>query len=87
VAEVDERLDEELLRALRRAPDRKLDELASRLDLPRTNFGRRLDDRLRGPLDRLVAGGLVEEHDGRYRLSPRGRALLAERALGDDGGA
>jgi hypothetical protein len=28
-----------------------------------------------------VAEGLVEEHHGRYRLSPGGRRTLAERAL------
>jgi hypothetical protein len=29
----------------------------------------------------LLADGLVDEHDGRYRLSERGRRTLADRAL------
>jgi len=74
-------LDQELLRALRGAPDRSLGELADAVGLPRTNFGRPLRNRLREPVERLLADGLVEEHDGRYRLSERGRRTLVERAL------
>jgi hypothetical protein len=81
---MDERLDEELLRALRRLPNRKVGHLARALGRPTTNFGRRLGDRLREPLEQLVAAGLVEEQHGRYRLSAHGRATLAERALGED---
>jgi DNA-binding IclR family transcriptional regulator len=74
-------LDQELLRVLRSAPDRSLGELADAVRLPRTNFGRMLSHRLREPVERLLADGLVEAHDGRYRLSKRGRRTLAERAL------
>lgn len=70
-----------LLRALRRAPGSTVDELADAIGLPRTNFGRPLSRRLRAPLGRLLVDRLVEEHDGRYRLSERGRRTLAERAL------
>lgn len=71
-----------MLRALRSAPDSDLGELARALGLPQTNFGRRLSRRLREPVDKLVAGGLVDERDGRYRLSTTGRRALAEHALG-----
>ena len=74
-------LDEELLRALRRSPDRSLGELADVIGLPRTNFGRPLGHRLREPVERLLADGLVEAHGGRYRLSERGRRALADRAF------
>jgi DNA-binding IclR family transcriptional regulator len=74
-------LDQELLRALRSAPDRSLGELADAVGLPRTNFGRPLSHRLREPVERLLAGGLVEDHHGRYRLSERGRRTLADHAL------
>jgi DNA-binding IclR family transcriptional regulator len=73
--------DQELLRALRSTPESSLSELADAIGLPRTNFGRPLSRRLHEPLNRLVAEGLVEEHDGRYRLSNRGRRTLAEHAL------
>lgn len=75
-------LDQELLCALRGAPDRDLGELADAVGLPRTNFGRPLRNQLREPVERLHADGLVEEHDGRYRLSEHGRRTLADRALG-----
>jgi hypothetical protein len=78
----DATLEEELLRAVRRAPDRRPDELAELVGLPRTNFGRPLGHRLRRPLEHLRADGLVEEHDGRYRIAERGRRLLADRAGG-----
>ena len=74
-------LDQELLRALRRAPDRSLGELADAVGLPRTNFGRSLSHRLQEPVERLLGDGLIEEHGGRYRLSESGRRTLAERAL------
>ncbi len=74
-------LDEELLRALRKEPDRSLGELAEAIGLPRTNFGRSLASRVREPVRRLVDDGLVEERGGVYRLSERGRRTLAERAL------
>lgn len=72
----------ELLRAVRRSPDRRADELAKLLGLPRTNFGRAFGHRLSRPLEELHASGLVEEHDGRYRLTERGRRRLADDALG-----
>lgn len=74
-------LDGELLRALRISPDRSLDELADDVGLPRTNFGRSLSRQLLEPIHRLLNVGLVEECDGHYRLSERGRRTLAERAL------
>lgn len=73
--------DEELLRALRRAPDRSLDELATAVGLPRTNFGRPFGHLIREPVEHLLAAGLVQERGGRYRLSQQGRRVLAERAL------
>jgi DNA-binding Lrp family transcriptional regulator len=73
-------LDEELLRVLRRAPDRTLSQLASDVG-PRTNFGRVLTHRIREPVDRLVDTGLIEECRGHYRLSVAGRRVLGERAF------
>jgi DNA-binding IclR family transcriptional regulator len=81
----DSKLDDlelELLRALRGSPDSRLDDLADAVGLPRTNFGRPLSGRLQEPISELVAGGLVEDHDGRYRLSSDGRRILAARAHG-----
>ena len=75
-------LELELLRALRGSPDSRLDEIAAAVGLPRTNFGRPLSGRIRGPISELVADGLVEDHQGRYRLSPDGRRTLVERADG-----
>jgi predicted transcriptional regulator len=77
-------LDDELLRALRALPDQTLGELADAVGLPRTNFGRPLVRRVQGPVRQLLTEGLVEEEEGRYRLSQRGRRTLAERALGTD---
>jgi len=74
-------LDDDLLRALRNAPDRSLAELADAVGLPRTNFGRPLASRVREPVRRLVDDGFVEDRGGVYRLSERGRRTLAERAL------
>jgi predicted transcriptional regulator len=79
----EESLEEDLLKAVRRAPNRRPDELADVLGLPRTNFGRSLGHRLRRSLERLRDEGLVEERSGRYRLAERGRVFLAERALSD----
>jgi DNA-binding IclR family transcriptional regulator len=70
-----------VLRAIRSAPDSSLGELADVVGLPRTNFGRRLSRRLRGPVSHLVDGGLVAEHGDRYRLTERGRRTLADIAL------
>jgi predicted transcriptional regulator len=81
---MDSSLDQELLRALRRSPDRDLDHLAAAIGLPRTNFGRPLGHRLREQVDHLLDEGLVEERRGRYRLSERGRRALADQALDDD---
>jgi len=72
-------LDEELLRALRRAPDRTLSQLAKDVG-PDTNFGRVLTRRIRDPVGRLVEARLIEESGGRYRLSVAGRRALGERA-------
>ena len=72
----------DLLRALRGSPDSRLDELADAVGLPRTNFGRPLSGRIRRPVSELVRDGLVEDHQGRYRLSPGGRRTLVERADG-----
>lgn len=73
--------DQELLRALRSSPDCTLDELATAVGFPTTNFGRPFGHRVREPVEHLLAAGLVEEHGGRYRLSQRGRRTLAEWAL------
>ena len=76
-------LDEELLKAIRRAPNHKSDELAELIGLPRTNFGRPLGHRLQHPLQQLCDQGLIEEQRGRYRLTEQGRQVLAARASGD----
>ncbi|MGH2933658.1 MAG: hypothetical protein ACRDL2_03970 [Gaiellaceae bacterium] len=74
-------LHDEVLRALRALPNQTLGELADAVRLPRTNFGRPLTRRVERPVQQLVREGLVEEHEGRYRLSERGRRTLADRAL------
>lgn len=79
-------LDEQLLRVLRGGPGRTLAQLADAVG-PRTNFGRVLTRRVRGPVTRLVATGLVEEHDGHYELSETGRRMLGERALSGSAGS
>jgi hypothetical protein len=76
-------LDRELLRAIRRLPGKKLDDLADAVGLPRTNFGRPVGARVRARVERLLESGLVEEHGDRYRLSERGRRALADAALDD----
>jgi DNA-binding IclR family transcriptional regulator len=78
--EVD-RAELELLRAIRASPEAALADVAAALGLPRSNFGRRLNRRLVGPMNHLIETGLVECHGSRYRLSERGRRLLAEHAL------
>jgi predicted ArsR family transcriptional regulator len=79
-AQMDESsLEEAILLALRQAPGSRSDQLAEAVGLPRTNFGRRLKNRLRRPLQRLLAGGLVGEERGRYQLTEKGRTTLAER--------
>jgi predicted transcriptional regulator len=70
-----------LLRTLRAEPNRSLDEFAASLGVPRTNFGRRLSHRLVKQVNRLVGAGLVEQHDGRYHLTEKGRRALADQAL------
>lgn len=74
-------LDEDVLRALRNAPDRSIQQLADAIGLPRTNFGRAPRRRVRERVVHLVGEGLIEEHGRRYRISEHGRRLLAERAL------
>jgi DNA-binding Lrp family transcriptional regulator len=74
-------LDDDLLRALRNAPDRSVDQLAEAVGLPRTNFGRAPSSRVRERVRALVDEGLVEEHGKRYRISEHGRRVLAERAF------
>ena len=77
----EEALEQELLRALRRAPRSTVKALADTVGLPRTNFGRRMSRGLHETLERLAADGLVEEERGRYRLTDEGRRELAERQL------
>jgi DNA-binding IclR family transcriptional regulator len=72
-------LEEAILLALRRSPGSKAEDLAEAAGLPRTNFGRRLKNRLRKPLARLLACELIEEEHGRYQLTEKGRRTLAER--------
>ena len=74
-------LDDDLLRALRNAPDRSVDRLADAIGLPRTNFGRAPARRLRERVHALVDEGLIEEHGKHYRISEHGRRVLAERTL------
>lgn len=72
-------LEEGILLALRRSPGSKAEELAEAAGLPRTNFGRRLKNRLREPLGRLLARELIDEEHGRYQLTETGRRTIAER--------
>lgn len=73
-------LEEALMRAIRSSPGSRSGELAEAVGLPRSNFGRRIESRLRQPLEELVAAGLVDEERGRYRLTDEGRKRIAERA-------
>jgi hypothetical protein len=72
-------LEEAILLALRRAPGSRFDELAGAVGLPRTNFGRRVRNRLREPVEALLAAELIEHDRGRYRLTASGRKRLSER--------
>jgi hypothetical protein len=75
-------LDDEILLALRRNPGSSCHVLAEALGLPRTNFGRRLEIRLRQPLERLLATGLIEQERDRYRLTAEGRQRISARVGG-----
>jgi DNA-binding IclR family transcriptional regulator len=72
-------LEEAILLALRRSPGSKAEQLAEATGLPRTNFGRRLKNRLGEPLERLLARELIEAEHGRYQLTEKGRRTVAER--------
>jgi hypothetical protein len=61
--------DEELVRALRRAPDCTAEQLAREARLPRTNFGRALIGPVHAELERMEAAGTVERQGRRYRLT------------------
>jgi DNA-binding IclR family transcriptional regulator len=76
----DASLEDAILLALRRSPGSRSKALAEAVGLPRTNFGRRLDNRLQQPLKRLLAAGLIDEDHGRYYLTQPGRRRIAERA-------
>lgn len=74
-------VEEAILLALRSSPGSRAGELAEAVGLPRTNFGRRMKKRLRQPLERLKAAGLIEEHRGRYEITDEGRRSLSEHFL------
>lgn len=76
----DDALDEAILLALRSSPGSPSKSLAEAVGLPRTNFGRQLDNRIQQPLKRLLAARLIDEDHGRYNLTQQGRRRLAERA-------
>lgn len=76
----DASLEEAILLALRRSPGSRSKALAGAVGLPRTNFGRQLDNRLQQPLRRLLAARLIDEDHGRYDLTEQGRRRLADRA-------
>jgi len=71
-------LEQAILLALRRSPGSRSRDLAEAIGLPRTNFGRQLKNRLRKPLGRLLAAGVVDEEHGRYQLTEKGRRALSE---------
>jgi predicted transcriptional regulator len=73
-------LEEAILLAVRSSPGSRTRELAEAVGLPRTNFGRQLENRLQQPLKALLAAGLIDEDHGRYDLTRQGRRKLAERA-------
>lgn len=75
-------LEEAILLALRNSPGSRSGELAEAVGLPRTNFGRRLKNHLRQPLEQLLAEGFIEHDRGRYRLTEDGRREVAQRASG-----
>jgi DNA-binding IclR family transcriptional regulator len=68
------------LLALRRSPGSRSQALAEAVGLPRTNFGRQLENPLQQPLQRLLAAGLIDQDHGHYNLTHEGRRKLAERA-------
>jgi DNA-binding MarR family transcriptional regulator len=72
-------LEQAIMLALRRSPGSRPHELAEVVGLPRTNLGRQLKNRLRKPLGRLLAAGVVDEEHGRYQLTEKGRKTLSER--------
>jgi hypothetical protein len=72
----DASLEEAILLALRRSPGSR----SQALGLPRTNFGRQLENPLQQPLQRLLAAGLIDQDHGHYNLTHEGRRKLAERA-------
>ena len=76
----DASLEDAILLALRNSPGSRAQALAEAVGLPRTNFGRQLENRLQQPLKRLLAAGLIDEDHGRYDLTQEGRRRLAERA-------
>jgi len=76
----DDALEDAILLALRSSPGSRTRELAEAVGLPRTNFGRQLENRLQQPLKRLLAAELIDEDHGRYNLTQGGRRRLAERA-------
>jgi DNA-binding IclR family transcriptional regulator len=63
-----EPFDEELVRALRRAPNCTAKQLARKAGLPRTNLGRPLIGPVHAELERMTAAGIVERRGRRYRL-------------------
>jgi DNA-binding IclR family transcriptional regulator len=71
--------DEAILLALRRSPGSRSAELAEAVGLPRTNFGRRLTNRLQRSLEELLSAGLIVQDRGRYHLTREGRKRLAAR--------
>ena len=71
-------LEQAIMLALRRSPGSRSRDLAEAIGLPRTNFGRQLKNRLRKPLGRLLAAGVVDEEHGRYQLTEKGRRALSE---------
>ena len=73
-------VEEAILLALRRSPGSRANDLAEAVGLPRTNFGRRLTNRLHQPLQRLLSSGLIAEDRGRHQLTTEGRRRLAEHA-------
>ena len=78
----DAALEDSILLALRRSPGSRSDELAEAVGLPRTNFGRRLKNRLKHPIERLLSAGLIVDDGGRYRLTEAGRERLRQRSNG-----
>ena len=79
-------LELEELKQRRRSPDDEPPTLGDPhtdiwVTLPHAGARRRLLRKLRRPVQELVSAGLIEEDGRRYRLSERGRRLLADQAL------